>query len=141
MKTPVEDLPDPLADNYASGWEQLLGRSPETGSEEERRRWHTRTLPLMARPELGLPWDLQDGLLKECRRIDIDSKWLVAQRLRLITDAIVASDMETGKRTQERESQETANTLAEIFEKRQREVESKDSPWKTIVAGSQADVQ
>ena len=92
----------------------------------------------MARPELGLPWELQDRILTHAQRVDpdIDNKWLVAQRLRLITDAIVASDMETGKRTQERDSEATAQILAQVFEKRQRKLGPKDSPWKTIVEAS-----
>ena len=72
---------------------------------------------------------------------DIDKKWLGAQRRRLITDAIVASDKETGKSTQgERISGKWRQSLAEVFEKRQRELESKDSPWKTIVEGSSTDL-
>ena len=76
MKTPVEDLPDPLADNYASGWEQLLGRSPETGSEEERRRWHTRIHPLNLRAQRIIA--LCPG--RATRRIDLRRPMAVIRR-------------------------------------------------------------
>ena len=142
MKRPLDEVPEPLADNFTSGWKQLLKHGPETGSDEDGQRWHTRTLPLMARPELGLPRNVQEDLLTHAQSVplEIDSRWLASQRLRLITDAIVASDLATGKKTPERESQETAKALSRVFELRQRGLEPKDSPWKTIVTASQVDV-
>jgi hypothetical protein len=128
----VDDLPAPLNDDFSNGWDGLLQLEPGTGSHVERARWCTRTLPLMARPEIGLPRYLQEKLLQHQ---DLEVAWLAAQRERLITDAIVASDEERGRTTPDRESQEKARRLADVFEQRHKDVEKEASPWKTKVGG------
>jgi hypothetical protein len=54
---------------------------------EDAASWRRQTLPLLARPEVGLHPDIQTVLL--ARVESADRQWLHDERLRLITDAIV----------------------------------------------------
>ena len=59
--------------------------------------WRTQTLPLLARPEIGLPPKIQRQLLKfvssetDQQRRSRHRAWLMDQRERLVTDAIIAA--------------------------------------------------
>jgi hypothetical protein len=121
-------LPVPLDSQFGNGWDELLQLVPETGSDAERQRWRSRTLPLMARPELGLPRDVQERILNVVKD-KADIEWLKVQRRRYITDAIVAFDQETGRQTIDAESQEKADSAAQLFERRHLAVEKRPSPW------------
>lgn len=107
-------------------WSNLLDEKPTTGTELENFRWRTRTLPLLARPELGLPLDVQRRLMRGARSNDT---WLRNQRLRLITDAIVAGQPD---RTDlgGAESEGNVQSIAESFDQRFRNLnKNTESPW------------
>ncbi len=73
------------ASNKALPWAQLLkfhGRNQQ--------EWRERTLPLLARPELGFPFNVQAQLLKNLPHSPALKSELKRQRRRLITDAFVA---------------------------------------------------
>lgn len=98
---------------------------PETGT--EKRFWKTRRLPLLARPELGLPREVQQFILKYAGKIDVE--WLRDQRRRRITDAIIAAAYQVNANVDGAEDQKQANRVADIFEERHRKIEGSPSPW------------
>jgi hypothetical protein len=86
----------------------------------------------MARPEIGLPREVQQYLLKP----PVDVAWLQDQRVRLVTDAILAAGYLKGERPKDAEVEERAERVTEVFEERYRKTYSEDSPWKTEVGVS-----
>ena len=101
--------------------------------------WRTQTLPLLARPELGLPRDVQRRLLRFVDS-DADSQdrsrqrdWLKAQRRRLVTDAIIAAEEEEGRRAEDAENEERVSRIVWGFEQQHRKTYGEHSPWWTTV--------
>jgi len=58
-------------------------------------KWRTKTLPLLARPEIGLSPPIQKQLLADVKTAK-DKKWLKDERRRLITEALLVAAEESG---------------------------------------------
>jgi hypothetical protein len=101
--SPRRPLPPPMTEAFdtARNWQRLLDPFPSDVRAWTRDRWITLTLPLMARPELGLEPEVQEALLQgllklpEAKRRDALTR-LYRQRRRLIADAAVAASEESG---------------------------------------------
>ena len=118
--------------NEPDSWSELLSQEPETGTDVEISRWKSRTLPLMARPELGLPVEVQQYLLKQ----PLEIPWLRDQRVRLVTDAIVAAGYLKGSPPKDAEVEERVKRATNVFEERHRKTYNEHSPWETAVGVS-----
>jgi hypothetical protein len=66
-------------------------------SSQEKDMWLTRTLPLLARPELGFPSKIQKRLLSKLPADEALKQNLLRERRMLVTDAIVAARMQRGE--------------------------------------------
>jgi hypothetical protein len=136
-KNRMEKVPNPFDHSFndEQSWTRLLSLEPETGSEYERTLWKTETLPLLARPELGLPVEVQDRLLNPKTTGRLDKSRLRDQRRRLITDAILTAAEEAGTKAQNAENEERVDKAIQAFEKRHRAQRKNrrtyngDSPW------------
>ena len=101
--------------------------------------WRTQTLPLLARPEIGLPPPLQEILLSpvnggtsmEGRRDQLG--WLKDQRRRLVTDAIIAAGEEEGRPAENAENEKRVDGIVNELEKQHGEVHGDVSPWWNVV--------
>ena len=101
--------------------------------------WRTQTLPLLARPEIGLPPQLQETLLSHVdggtsvqgRREQLG--WLKEQRRRLVTDAIIAAGEEEGRRAENAENERRVDGIVKELDKQHKEVYGDASPWWKIV--------
>ena len=138
LQVGTNGAPPPLETEYLINdhWEQLL-RVNQSWDEGE--GWRTRTLPLLARPEVGLPPIVQSYLLLFASS-DADSQdrsrqreWLRAQRRRLVTDAIIAAEEEEGRRAEDAENEERVGRIVEGFEAQHRKTHGEESPWWTRV--------
>jgi hypothetical protein len=119
---------------FAKVVEQLPGLYPD--------RWQTVTLPLMARPELGLPLVVQNACLAPLEELKPEDreKWLVELtrlRFRAITDALEAAKLEG--RVPASTSESTPPTLTPEMIKSEIEAvhrsmhNSRMSPWERVV--------
>ena len=134
-----------------SHWEKLLGVSPKKGNDKEHgswehgswwsQDWQTQTLPLLARPELGLPPTVQSQLLG---LIDSDGpmvgqirrEWLKDQRRRLVTDAIIAAGEEEGRPAKDAENTERVDRIVKKLNEQYLAAHGNVSPWLEIVEGA-----
>jgi hypothetical protein len=123
-----QGLPAPLDKgfNEEKTWARLLSFEPETGTEAK--FWRQRTLPLLARPELGLPVEVQHRLLTQADA-GMDRDWLRDQRRRRVTDAIIAAADQRGVRAEGAENQMQAEQVVEVFDARHKKIHGADSPW------------
>ena len=145
LKFDVADAPDPVDATSIShsDWnfllnEVLVGEKPERKSAKSQ-DWLTQTLPLLARPEIGLPPELQEILLsyveggpplEEKHR---QCEWLKDQRRRLVTDAIIASGEEEGRRAENAENTERVERIVKQLDRQHMEVHGEVSRWWTII--------
>jgi len=78
-------------------WLALLDFS-NIADEEDRNRWKHRTMPLLGRPELGFPPDIQkkflEGLVGAPASVYQD---LLEERRRLVADAVIATHIQLGE--------------------------------------------
>ena len=101
--------------------------------------WRTQTLPLLARPEIGLDPKIQRKLLNfiESERDphirEVRREWLKDQRRRLVTDAIVAAEEQEGRRAEDAESEKRVEGIVDGFEEQHRKTYDGSSPWWTTV--------
>ena len=101
--------------------------------------WRTQTLPLLARPEIGLPPPLQEILLcpvnggtsVEDRRDKL--VWLKEQRRRLVTDAIIAAGEKEGRPAENAENETRVDGIVKELEKQHLGVHGDVSPWWKVV--------
>ena len=142
VQNPLE-IPKIVVDD----WNSLLCVEPRSkesreGNSAKSQDWRTETLPLLARPEVGLLPELQMRLLSHVseaiRRGEGREKleWLKGQRRRLITDAIIAAGEEEGRRAEDAENSKRVESIVEKFENKHFEVHGGRSPWWMIVEGS-----
>ena len=118
----MADVPNPFdkSFNTEQSWKKLLSLVPETGNKYEKSRWKTETLPLLARPELGLPMEVQKRLLNPTTTGRLDKVRLKELRRRLVTDAIVTAAEAVGAEARDAENEERVDKAIEAFEKRHR---------------------
>ena len=101
--------------------------------------WQTQTLPLLARPEIGLPREIQTHLLQfvssepDPERRSRQLEWLMDQRERLITDAIIAAADEDGRREENPENTDRVRRIVLQCEKRYEAKNKSNSPWKETI--------
>ena len=137
----AKDAPSPLdaehlIDDSADHWKRLLWVDPV---EAEGQTWWTQTLPLLARPELGLHPDVQGRLLQVVtsgagsQDRDRQRQWLKAQRRRLVTDAIIAAEEEEGRRAEDAENEGRVDRIVGVFEEQHLRIHGEPSPWRKMV--------
>ena len=127
---------------------RLLTLTPPTHEDKEGKSldWRTQTLPLLARPELGLTPDVQTQLLqfvhenREDEGHDRRLRWLREQRKRLVTDAIVAAGEAEGHRVEDAENTERVERILEHVEERYTESNEGDCPWNEAIGGIRGEV-
>ena len=145
------DARDPLKITNISfhDWNLLLKVQPPTiqpltmmnreGNLATSQDWRTQTLPLLARPEIGLPPELQTRLLSYVSEEIINYgrsdklEWLKDQRRRLITDAIIAAGEQDGRRAENAENSKRVECIVGEFENQHCEVYGERSPWWKII--------
>jgi len=120
--------------NESGSWKKLLTEKPEIGTELEREDWRFQTLPLLARPELGLSPDVQARFLKAVEGNREIVTRLRNERRRLITDAILTAAEEKGIIAQNAEAESRVEDLIKEIEARyQRTYKGRHSRWWEIV--------
>ena len=137
----LNGLPGPAqtANNSPEHWNLLLDVKPKPSEDTTHegvrvQDWRTQTLPLLARPEIGLNPEAQRKLLKfvESERNPQIKKgqreWLKDQRRRLVTDAIIAAGEQEGIREKNAEDEERVQKIVEGFDR-----QHKASPWCEVV--------
>jgi hypothetical protein len=126
-------VPKPLSKPFSmeDAWHILLECDPPNGTPQERAHWKTRTLPLLARPELGLSVYVHRELLQFVREPQ-DLAWLWDQRRRLVTDAILAAD-EVTVINREAYDHERVEDAIKLFERRHYNIYNETSAWQVVV--------
>ena len=127
-------------------WKKLLTVTPRKRDDWERelwrtQDWRTQTLPLLARPEIGLPPTVQRQLLgfgesdadADRSVLEMPHEWLRDQRRRLVTDAIIAAGEEEGGRAEDAENTERVEGIVTQLEAQHRAAHGSDSPWQVTV--------
>ena len=139
VESKLGDTPSPLKTNAYDNWNELLDVEPcdkRDGEREGRSQdWRTETLPLLARPEIGLPPEVQAQLLKFVRsetnpkERNRQREWLKDQRRRLVTDAIIAAGDENRRREENPENTARVERIVEQLEERHVVAHNENSPW------------
>jgi hypothetical protein len=134
LERALPDVADPLSTHLTKEeWDKLLAIDPiEVETEEEKGRWSKRTLPLLARPEIGLTPELQARLLKPLKDSSKEEfDWLKAERRTLITDAILtAADEVRRPRPEDANWAQTVEHIIKSAEERYMEInENGPPPW------------
>lgn len=118
-------------------WDRLVSFSnlDDETLERDSRVWLFRTLPLLARPELGFPPKVQAVLLEHALKGDIASKlFLKNQRRRLVTDAFVAAGIQQGRDVKILPKDTDIEDLIKSIDRRYGDVHPEPSPWIEIEA-------
>lgn len=118
---PSEELP----------WEDLLRFDKPTAIDKEREvdMWKTVTLPLLARPEIGLPPDVQKHLLKYVTTKSAVKRKLRLQRRRLMTDAMFVAELQNRKVKNELPAEEVIQQKLSYIDERYEDLNDEPSPW------------
>ena len=144
VKSDMEGFHSPQDASTTVDWNkkisELLEVNPsENGNGEQvwSHDWRTQTLPLLARPEIGLPPEVQRQLLKfvnsEPDQQRRRREWLTDQRERLVTDAIIAAGDEDGRREENPENTDRVKRIVIQLEQRHETVHKETSPWKETI--------
>jgi hypothetical protein len=118
---PDEELP----------WGDLLRFDAPAAVSEERdlEIWKTVTLPLLARPEIGLPPDVQRHLLQYVpNKISVKRK-LRIQRRRLMTDAMFVAELQNRKVKNNLPAEEVVKQKIQYIDQRYEDLNDELSPW------------
>lgn len=123
-------------------WDALLRVEPVHDEKEDAPDlWLKRTLPLLARPELGLTPAVQDRLLEGVREGSPEEKrWLKGERRRLITDSILNA-AEEGHRPLPEDANRSGTVESIIQSAKDRYVEineGDESKWSKIAPWDEA---
>jgi hypothetical protein len=130
LERALADIRDPLSTDLGTpDWKALIECADVRTEEDEEGQWRSRTLPLLARPEIGLTPDIQQYLLQG---LDNDQKKrLQEERRRLITDAIYNSAEEARKAPPEDANR--AQAVEEIIKNAEARFQAihdtKEIPW------------
>lgn len=133
------DVPDPIdwtADSTLQ-WDRLVDFTGLDGATPERdsQVWLWRTLPLLARPEIGFPPKVQQVLLDHALKGDDASKmFLKNQRRRLVTDAFVAAGIQRGRDVKVLPKDTDIEDWIKTIDQRYGDVHADPSPWSAIEA-------
>jgi hypothetical protein len=105
-----------------------------TDASDDTKKWKEETLPLLARPELGFPPDIQSRLLVHVEGAsDAVKVELKRQRRRLATDALFAAGLQRGDVNRMAEDDEVERVIDSI-DKAYGSLHPKASPWRMIEA-------
>jgi hypothetical protein len=118
-------------------WDRLVNFSnlDAASLEGNGRVWLSRTLPLLARPEIGFPPKVQAVLLEHALKGDVASKlFLKNQRRRLVTDAFVAAGIQRGKDVTVLPKDTDIEDWIKTIDRRYGDVHPEPSPWIEIEA-------
>ena len=140
LRPETSGAPSPLkTEDPEKHWKRLLDVIPVLVEDRKSKFWKTqdwwtRTLPLLARPEIGLPPDVQRRLLNfvspDASRQDSSElrEWLKNQRRRLVTDAIIAGGEEEGRPAENPEDTEKVDRIVRKLDEQYLATHS-SSPW------------
>jgi hypothetical protein len=133
-------LPDPvaLADATEFPWKNLLASIRDAEGVEEAKEWTTRTLPLLARPEIGLTPDTQKKLIEHTPANDQVLQNLRDQRRRLATNAVVVASLRRSKREPEPSGKDIEAMLRRIERYHRKVYSQKSSVWDELVESNAA---
>lgn len=95
--------------------------------------WETVTLPLLARPEIGLPPDVQARLLEPVTGNLEAKRRLRVQRHRLMTDAMFVAGLEKRRVKKELPGEEFVKQKMNYVDQRYEDLNDKVNHWKKIV--------
>lgn len=102
LGAPLAQVDDPARANLEDidVWKRLLAKEPPADTDVRlgKDRWRRRTLPLLARPEIGFTPKVQKRLLGAASTQQ-SSKGLMDERRRLVRDAFDAAAVEKGENT------------------------------------------
>jgi hypothetical protein len=118
-------------------WDALLGVFNDTDERKKLDDFRFRILPLLGRPEIGLPPELQERLCRWATEASDDSKLDIYERLReqrerLLTDAFIAAGVQRGNGTQNIPSTEDLKTALRKIDETYERLHKKPSPWRHI---------
>ena len=145
LETCMRTLRSPLKGGASVDWSKeltvLLNVKPPEKKDDEWKAWYqdwrTQTLPLLARPELGLPLEVQRKLLEvaglDAEQLQMQREWLKDQRRRLVTDAIIAAGDEDRRPVENPEDTKRVERIVEELERRQVVANGCSSPWQETV--------
>ena len=139
----------PLETRSGENWNKLFDELVDVEPSDERagygepearsQDWRTQSLPLLARPEVGLPPEVQCKLLKfvvsesDQQKKLRQKEWLTDQRRRLITDAIIAAGDESGRREANPENTARVERMVATLENRYAADYKRASPWSKLI--------
>lgn len=133
---PPDDTPAPTdlhPSDTSSAWGKLTSfTNPE--NEKERKdvdTWLHSTLPLLARPDLGFPPEVQEHLLAGVTTIKTKQD-LKKDRRRLVTDAFVAAEAQKGRTVRSIPENDTIEDKIRDIDKLYTKAQPKPSPWQKI---------
>ena len=135
MKSNLQNIPCPLKTVASDNWSKLFGKLLDVESGERDEDWRTQILPLLARPEIGLPPEVQCQLLQfvisetDPKKQHRQREWLKDQRRRLVTDAIIAAGDESRRREENPESTTRVDRIVKQLEERHVVAHNENSPW------------
>ena len=135
MKSNLQNIPCPLKTVASDNWSKPFGKLVDVESGERDEDWRTQILPLLARPEIGLPPEVQCQLLQfvisetDPKKQNRQREWLKDQRRRLVTDAIIAAGDESRRREENPESTARVDRIVKQLEERHVVAHNENSPW------------
>lgn len=111
-------------------WDRLLDfvKLDASKATEELKRWRQYTLPLLARPELGLDPEVQTKLLAYSTLSPSVVKDLRNERRRMATGAVVVASLR-GTRMRDEPTDKEVEDLLETIEAHHTEAHGAASPW------------
>ena len=136
-----DDVRSPVnTEDVDKHWEALLKVDPPEVKDWESklwkpRDWRTQTLPLLARPEIGLAPAVQKKLLQfvsgdeDANRRDERRRWLRDQRRRLVTDAVIADAEAKGHRADNAEDAKRVEDTVQELNTRYLVAYDNECPW------------
>jgi len=111
-------------------WLELLAFTRRENDPEATKQWISRTIPLLARPEIGLRPETQLLLFQHIGNLDADArKELRNERLQLATNAILVIGLERGDPRPEPPEQDVKVMLEEIEAYHCRVFDRTESLW------------
>ena len=118
-------------------WDDLLHfEEPATVTgREELKRWRYSTLPLLARPELGFPPEVQERLLGDTLKEGVEAgvkEELRRERRRRVTDAYVAAEAQQGRTVQKLPEDKAIGEFIKTIDALYAKAHPTPSPWSEI---------
>lgn len=114
-------------------WHELI-HFTDSGDEKDRTdidTWLHSTLPLLARPEIGFPPEVQKELLKGVTTPKIKQDLKRARR-RLVTDAFVAAEAQKGRTVQSLPDEKAIDGKIKEIDELYTKAHLEPSPWKDV---------